>query len=49
VTARHAVKLTAAFARNLADIEAFLVEVDAPQTRDEIPNPAPSLMAHRAK
>lgn len=36
MTTRHAVKLTASFERNLADIEAFLVEVEAPQAFDTL-------------
>jgi plasmid stabilization system protein ParE len=36
VTARHTVKLTANFERNLGDIEAFLREAEAPQAFDAL-------------
>ncbi len=38
MTARHAVRLTANFERNLAEIEAFLAEADAPQAFDALVN-----------
>jgi len=34
VTAKHTVKLTANFERNLADIEAFLLQAEAPRAFD---------------
>ena len=36
MTAKHTVKLTANFERNLADIEAFLIEAEAPQAFDDL-------------
>ena len=36
MVARHAVKLTAHFERNLEAIEAFLIEADAPQAFDAL-------------
>jgi plasmid stabilization system protein ParE len=36
VTARHIVKLTANFERNLEELEAFLIEVEAPHAFDAL-------------
>ncbi|MFT4194850.1 type II toxin-antitoxin system RelE/ParE family toxin [Ottowia sp.] len=36
MTARHAVRLTANFERNLAEIEAFLLEAEAPHAFDAL-------------
>lgn len=36
MTATHTVKLTANFERNLADVEAFLLEAEAPQAFDAL-------------
>jgi plasmid stabilization system protein ParE len=36
VTARHTVKLTANFERNLEELEAFLIEVEAPHAFDAL-------------
>lgn len=36
MTSKHTVKLTGNFERNLADLEAFLVDADAPQAFDAL-------------
>ena len=38
MTVRHTVKLSANFERNLAEIEAFLIEAEAPQAFDALPD-----------